>query len=114
MDPIRTAIEYGIRARGVLLLKTATNEQLDWLKTGRAYARVQLALTRLGLVCQPLSQVLQEFPEMTDLQKRFNVLVGVDEPAKIQMAVRVGRAERSYVAPRRDPDSLLEGMSKQS
>ncbi|MBL7492298.1 hypothetical protein I6A60_25100 [Frankia sp. AgB1.9] len=95
-------------ARGVLLLKTATNEQIDWLKTGRAYARVQLTLTQLGLVCQPLSQVLQEFPEMKDLQKRFNELVGVDEPAKVQMAVRVGRADRSYVAPRRDPDSLLE------
>ncbi len=31
-------------------------------------------------------------------------------PEKIQMAVRVGRAERAYVAPRRDPrDFLVSG-----
>jgi len=49
-------------ARGVLLLKTPTNRQLDWLLAGRAFARVHLALTQLGLTCQPYSQVLQESP----------------------------------------------------
>jgi hypothetical protein len=94
-------------ARGVLLLKTKTNEQLDWLKAGRGFARVALALAGLGLTSQPLSQVLQEYPEMAELQAEFNGLLGVREPEKIQMAIRVGRAGRAYAAPRRDPHELL-------
>lgn len=98
-------------ARGLVLLKTATNQQVDWLDTGRAYARVHLGLTQLGLTCHPYNQVLQEYPEMTALQREFDDLVGVQEPQKIQKAVRVGRAaKRAYVAPRRDPgDFIVDG-----
>jgi hypothetical protein len=97
-------------AKGFVLLKTATNEQLDWLKAGRGFARLALALTRLGLTSHPFSQVLQEYPEMAELQARFNQLLNVGEPEKVQMAIRVGRAERAYPAPRRDPhDFVREG-----
>ena len=93
-----------------MLLKTATNQQVDWLDTGRAYARIHLGLTQLGLTCHPYNQVLQEFPEMTALQREFDELVAVREPQKIQMAVRVGRARQAYVAPRRDPgDFIVDG-----
>ncbi len=111
----RRYIDSGLRAfrdgiysaRGLVFLRSATNSQLDWLLAGRAFARVHLALTGLGLTCQPNSQVLQEFPEMAGVQAEFNRLLGVEEPAKIQMAVRVGRARAAYVARRRDPQSLL-------
>jgi hypothetical protein len=95
-------------SKGILLLKTETNEQLDWLKVGRDYARLALAVTSLGLTSHPLSQVLQEYPENAEIQAEFNELLGIREPAKIQMAVRVGRAERAYVARRRDPQDFLE------
>jgi hypothetical protein len=104
----RTGIES---ARGVILLTTRTNEQLDWLRAGRAFARLGLVLTRLGLTSHPYSQVLEEFPEMAELQAEFNDLVGVPEPEKVQMAIRVGRAERAYPAPRRDPRDVLGGES---
>jgi hypothetical protein len=94
-------------ARAVALLKTRTNDQLDWLKVGRGFARFQLALTSLGLTCHPYSQVLQEYPEMAQLQAEFNRLLGVQGAEKIQMAVRIGRAQRAYVAPRRDAEELL-------
>lgn len=94
-------------ARGLVLLKTRTNHQSDWLRVGRAFARVHLALTQLGMTCQPNSQVLQEYPEMTKLQAEFNELLAVRAPEKVQMAVRVGRAKRAYVALRRDPQDFL-------
>ena len=94
-------------AKGLLLLKTKTNRLSDWLEVGRGYARVTLALAQVGLTTHPYSQVLQEFPEMTDLQAEFNRLLGVREPEKIQMAVRVGRAGRAYVALRRDPEDFI-------
>jgi hypothetical protein len=96
-------------ARGLVLLKTRANDQSTWLDTGRAFARVHLGLTQLGLTCHPYSQVLQEYPEMAALQSEFNELVGVRAPEKIQMAVRIGRAERAYVAPRRDPRDYIVG-----
>ena len=94
-------------ARGVVLLTTATNQQVDWIRAGRAFARAHLGLTQLGLTCTPNSQVLQEYPEMAALQREFNELVGVRDPQKAQMALRVGRAEHSYVAPRRDPSQFV-------
>lgn len=94
-------------ARGVVLIKTSANEQLDWLKVGRGFARLALSLTGLGLTSHPYSQILQEYPEMAELQAEFNELLGVSEPAKIQMAIRVGRADRAYAAPRRDPHDFL-------
>ena len=105
------AFAYARRGAGLVLLKTATTQQVDWLDTGRAYARVHLGLTQLGLTCHPYNQVLQEYPEMTALQREFDDLVGVQEPQKIQKAVRVGRAaKRAYVAPRRDPgDFIVDG-----
>jgi hypothetical protein len=64
-------------AEGLLFLKTATNTQEDWIKAGRGYVRASLAATGLGLQMHPYSQVLQEYPENTELQREFNNLMGV-------------------------------------
>jgi hypothetical protein len=99
-------------AKGVLLLKTQTNDQSDWLEVGRAFVRVHLTLTQLGMTCHHCNQVLQEYPEMAELQADFNHLLGVQAPEKVQLAVRVGRAEQAYVALRRDPQQFLLGGSR--
>ena len=93
--------------QGLLLLKTATNTQQDWIKAGRAYARAGLAAARLGLQMHPFSQVLQEYPEMTDLQRQFNDLMGVTGEEKIQMAVRLGKGPAPYYSYRRNEESLV-------
>jgi hypothetical protein len=95
------------RAEGLLLLKTATNTQEDWIKAGRAYARASLAAARLRLQMQPYSQVLQEYPEMTDLRRQFNDLMGVTGEEKIQMAVRLGEGPTPYYSYRRNEESLV-------
>lgn len=95
-------------AKGIVYLKTQTNEQLDWIKTGRTYARFHLAITKLDFYTHVYSQVLQEFPEMTDLYNKFHAHLGIQAPARVQMAVRIGRAtERAYTAPRRKTDDFL-------
>jgi len=94
-------------AKGVLLLKTQTNGQSDWLEVGRAFVRVHLTLTQLGMTCHHCNQVLQEYPEMAELQAEFNQLLEVHAPEKVQLAVRVGRADRAYVALRRDRQEFL-------
>ena len=94
-------------AEGLLLLKTATNTQQDWIKAGRAYARASLAAARLGLQMHPYSQVLQEYPEMTELQRQFNDLMGLAGEEKIQMAVRLGKGPTPYFSYRRNEESLV-------
>ncbi len=99
------------RADGLLLLKTATNTQEDWIKAGRAYARASLAAARLGLQMHPYSQVLQEYPEMSDLQRQFNDLMGVAGEEKIQMAVRLGNGPTPYYSYRRNGESLVSDQA---
>ena len=94
-------------AEGLLLLKTATNTQEDWIKAGRAYARASLAAEKLGLEMHPCSQVLQEYPEMTELQRQFNELMGIAGQEKIQMAVRIGKGPTPYYTYRRHEESLV-------
>jgi hypothetical protein len=103
MQTVRKGIES---SQGLVFLKTETNSQLDWIKSGQSYARVGLAAAKLGLFFHPYSQVLQEYPEMKELQREFNSLAGVEGEGKIQMAVRVGRANPSYYPFRRSFDSF--------
>jgi Nitroreductase family len=91
----------------LLLLKTETNTQEDWIKAGRAYARAGLAAAGLGLQMHPYSQVLQEYPENTELQREFNDLVGVSGDEKIQMAVRLGRGPTPYYSYRRNEELFV-------
>lgn len=88
-------------SKGIVFLKTTTNNQLDWVKTGRTYARFHLAITKFGFYSHPYNQVLQEYPEMSALQKEFNSLLNMKEPEKIQMVVRIGRGKKPYVTYRR-------------
>jgi len=104
LNAFRKAVES---SRGFVYIKTDTNTPLDWVKSGRAYSRLNLAATKLGLALHPLSQVLQEFPEMKATRVEFNSRLGIKEPAKIQMIARLGRSPYQYYQPRRSVKSML-------
>ena len=97
--------------RAMLTLTTPANTMHEWITTGRAYMRAQLAADRLGLRFQPTSQVLQEYPQMDELRVQTEHLMGVDPPAKIQMLVRVGRTRQPGLSPRRDLSSIIQTRS---
>jgi nitroreductase len=69
------------------------------LEAGRAFLRLQLQAAALGLVTQPPSQVLQEYPEIADLYRDLHELIG--DGQRLQMLVRVGYAKPVVPAPRR-------------
>jgi hypothetical protein len=94
-------------AQGLFMLKTANNSQEDWIEAGRAYVRASLTAEWLGLQMHPYSQVLQEYPEMSDLQREFNDLMGVAGDEKIQMAVRLGTGPAAYYTYRREEEALV-------
>jgi hypothetical protein len=85
-----------------LWLTTPAQGRTAQIEAGRAFARLQLKAAELGLVTQPPSQVLQEYPEMRELQLAFEKLVGQKPGEKVQMLVRAGYADSAQPrSPRR-------------
>ncbi len=78
---------------------SATNTRVDQLNAGRDWVRVHLAATAEGLALQPLSQALQEYPEMRSIYDRTQKMLAPDG-GTVQMLARLGYAERVAPSPR--------------
>jgi hypothetical protein len=118
MDPTSTYFSSGLKrvrdwapATGTWLwLATSDTGRVPQLEAGRAFVRLQLQAAALGLVTQPPSQVLQEFPEMRTLQREFETRVGQRPGEKVQMLVRIGHPDGEAVrSPRRALQDLVRG-----
>jgi len=89
------------------MISTAGNTRTEQVEAGILYAQFSLRARTLGLVMQPLSQVLQEYPSMStpyaEIHKEF-----APKGETIQMLVRVGTATTDYPPTmRRDASALL-------
>jgi hypothetical protein len=93
--------------QALFTLVTPTNTMADWIITGRSYLRAQLTASGYGLRFHPLSQTLQEFPQMDRLREEMAGLVDVTPPAKLQMLVRVGHTQPPALSPRRELHSIV-------
>lgn len=103
-------------AMGFVWLSTATAGHLRAgtrrsaeVDAGRAYMRLQLKATELGLQMHPMSQALQEFAEMqTHYDRLHGLLVG--RPAReetVQMFCRIGYCAEQPHSPRRGVDAIM-------
>jgi len=101
------ARDQGGSAMGFFWLATADNARATQLKAGRAYVRLHLKATELGLAQQPMSQLLQEYPEMAGLQAEFLKAVGARPGETVQMLARLGHAAPVGPAPRRPLGDLI-------
>ncbi len=88
-------------------LTTVANDRVSQIEAGRAYVRLNLKATELGVAVHPVSQVLQEYPEMATLQRDFLAMVGVPSTQTVQMLFRLGYSEPVPPSPRRQLDALL-------
>lgn len=86
---------------------TETNTRRAQLEAGRAWVRTQLAASSLGVSFHPLSQALQEFPEMAEHYRRAKGLLTRDEGETVQMLARLGYAQSIGPAPRQELESQL-------
>ncbi|MCF6222141.1 MAG: hypothetical protein L3J34_00300 [Flavobacteriaceae bacterium] len=101
-------INKGIESsKGLIFFTTKTNTKLDWIKSGRDYARFNIAIAKLGIITHPYNQVIQEYSEMGNLKKKFRVLAKINDGEKTQMIVRVGRAKISYKSWRKDVNDYI-------
>lgn len=70
------------------------------LAAGRAYVRANLEATRLGLSMHPVSQALQEFPEMAEARKQMEDRLGAPPAGRLHMLARLGYGPKSGPSPR--------------
>lgn len=87
-------------ARSFGWLVTDDNRRESQLAAGRDWLRLHLAATQAGVAFQPLSQVLQEFPEMSVSYKATHAALSVTTPARIQGLFRLGYAKGPKPSPR--------------
>ena len=90
-------------------ITTPANSRLDQVLTGRAYERVNLKATELDVAMHPMSQVLQEYADMSDLQREFLTYLGIPEGHTVQMLFRLGHADPVTHSARRHISDLIRG-----
>lgn len=89
------------------LISTPGNSRREQVDAGMLYAHLSLHARTLGLVMQPLSQVLQEYPTMAEQYDAVHEAYA-PEGQTIQMLVRMGTATQEYpVSMRRDASALV-------
>lgn len=87
---------HSMSAMGFVWLATASNSRAQQIEAGRAYVRLQLQATALGLGMHPMSQALQEFAEMAPHHAAAHrLLLGRASPRDaaeptVQMLCRIG------------------------
>jgi len=97
LDPNSTGFKEGVRIYREMLhatpaytvLTTSTNTRADQIEAGRRWLRLNLTTTALGLSLQPVSQALQEYPEMADLYAAAHAMLA-PEGHTVQMLGRLG------------------------
>ena len=81
-------------------INTDGNDRPAQIEAGRAYMRVALQATADGLAMQPMSQALQEYPEMAQYRETVHNWL-TDRPGEtVQMLARLGYAKAVGPAPR--------------
>lgn len=81
-------------------LTTPGNARAEQLRAGAGWVRLQQAAAGTGLAMQPLSQALQEYPEMAEPFREIHAFLGVEAPARVQGLFRFGYGKKEPPAPR--------------
>lgn len=110
---------HGRSAMGFVWLSTPTavhaaagTTRRAEVQAGRAYMRLQLRATAIGLQMHPMSQAAQEFPEMKVSYDRLHQLL-LGQPAEqetVQMFCRIGFCADQAPTPRRPLDGFLRAQ----
>lgn len=96
---IDAVLENPDTAMAHLWVVTQHNTRADQINAGRDWLRLNLACTAEGVAMQPLSQTLQEFPEMQKYYNRAHELLAPNG-GTVQMLARLGYTASVPPSPR--------------
>ncbi|SEJ07145.1 hypothetical protein SAMN05444007_103261 [Cribrihabitans marinus] len=114
LDPDSLGFREGLKivtentrtAMGHLWMVTSGNSRREQIAAGADWLRVNLACTAEGLGFQPLSQALQEYPEMAELYATTHGNLAPDG-GTVQMLARIGYGPDVPVSPRWPIDTKI-------
>ena len=100
LNPASAAFRAGIdkyrpiiaTAMGFGWIVSRANARTDQLEAGRVYVRMNLQAARAGLSMHPVSQALQEFPEMAKVREEVSRRLSLADGETLQMLARLGYA----------------------
>lgn len=92
-EPFDTAMAF-------MWLVTPGNRRADQIAAGRAYLRMNLKATELGVSMHPFSQALQEFAEMRPHHETMREKLGIAPGETLQMFARLGYGPDVPASPR--------------
>ncbi|MEO0607452.1 MAG: twin-arginine translocation pathway signal protein [Pseudomonadota bacterium] len=98
-------------AQGFVWVTAPANTRLSQLEAGAAWVRMNLAAQQAGICVHPLSQVLQEFPEMAGPYQSLREALGVAGDGVVHMLGRVGFTRFPKPSPRWPLESKLIDQS---
>ncbi len=96
LDMVRETARSGM---GYVWLTSPGNTRAAQIMAGRDWVRLNLVTSALGLGVQPMSQALQEFPEMADLYTKAHEMLAPDG-GTVQMLGRLGYGQTPAQSPR--------------
>lgn len=94
-------------ARGFVWITADENSRISQLQAGRAWVRMNLAAQQAGVCIHPLSQILQEFPEMAKPYAAIRAELGVSGNGVVHMLGRLGYTKFPAASPRWPVESKL-------
>ncbi len=92
-------LENATTAMAYIWQITPNNTRADQIRAGQDWVRINLAATAAGLATQPMSQALQEYPEMSALYRQVHARLAPGG-GTVQMLGRLGYAETVPASPR--------------
>lgn len=98
-EGLKAVTENTKTAMGHLWMVTPGNSRREQIAAGADWLRVNLACTAEGLGFQPLSQALQEYPEMANHFAKTHARLAPDG-GTVQMLARIGYGPDVAVSPR--------------
>ena len=93
-------------AMGFAWVTASENTRLSQIEAGRNWVRMNLAAQQIGLCIHPLSQILQEFPEMAEPYRAVHTKLGA-ETGVVHMLGRLGYTKFPAASPRWPVESKL-------
>lgn len=114
-DPSSTGFQEGVKIYHEMLqstpayavLTSGSNTRTDQIDVGRRWLRLNLATTQMGLSLHPVSQCLQEYPEMALYYERAHEVLA--QPGQtVQMLGRLGYGPQTPRTPRWPLEAKLQ------
>jgi hypothetical protein len=97
MDAMKPSFDT---AQAFMWIATDGNDRHAQIAAGRSYLRANLTATGLGVAMQPLSQALQEYPEMAGSYRELSDALAPPAGFRVQMLARLGFAPSPAASPR--------------